>query len=553
MTDPLPTMMDPVPTPTTCSCDREGEACLSARERPLVPRLLPIAAPLLWFVAGGGLLLLGLWLPIDAVAQPAPTAAATDTLHLRTADAVRLAVRNNRVIENAYLNRRADRYDRRTAMDKFVPDLALSTDATVDDLFQNEGAAPRIDQRERAIDAGVTLSTLLPTGTRLSVGYDGHGDRTMVDGIGSAALPDSLADPIDYRQSVQVRVEQPLLKDFGWGVNQASLRIARLEDAASRLDLQSALIDVVTQTVLRVRRLIQAREQQVIARTSLRRARRLLRRNRRLVEAGRLARLDLVQGQAQVSQQELRLEESRNQIHTARLDLLEILDLDENVVIDPVDSLIVPEVSLDEDSVLAAAFAQRPDLQRAQHAVTIARENRRLADDQSQWDVRLVGSYTRQLQDDQLQVPFAEDPFSVNGGWSVGLSVDRTLGNPRREARRAQSRLAARTAQNRLREQRQQIEIAVRTQVNTVRQRRRQLTLAREVRRLSAEKLAVEEKKLQKGHSSSFQVVSFQNDLVRARQREVQAKIAYLDALTRLDQITGATLRTWNVQVESLP
>jgi hypothetical protein len=151
MTDPLPTMMDPVPTPTTCSRDREGEACLSARERPLVPRLLPITAPLLWFVAGGGLLLLGLWLPIDAAAQSAPTAAATDTLRLRTTDAVRLAVRNNRIIENAYLNRRADRYDRRTAMDKFVPDLTLSTDATVDDLFQNEGPTPRIEQRERSL------------------------------------------------------------------------------------------------------------------------------------------------------------------------------------------------------------------------------------------------------------------------------------------------------------------------------------------------------------------------------------------------------------------
>ena len=509
------------------------------------------AAGLVRGLVAGLLLLAGVGGPTAAAQTPPPTLG--DTLRLRAADAVRFAVQNNRIIENASLNRRADRYDRRTAMDKFVPDLTLSTDATVDDLFQNEGAAPRVEQRERAIDAGVTLSTLLPTGARVSVGYEGRGDRTRVDGVADAALPDSLATPIDYRQSVQVRVEQPLLQGFGWGVNQASLRIARLEDATSRLDLRSALIDVVTQTVLRFRRLIEAREQQVIARTSLRRARRLLRRNRRLVEAGRMARLDLVQGQAQVSQQQLRLEESRDQIHTARLDLLEILDLDTDIVLDPVDSLTIPEVALDEDSVLAAALEQRPDLQRVQNSVAIARENRRLARDQSQWDVRLVGAYTRRLEDDELRVPFAADPFSVNGGWSVGLSVNRTLGDRRRTQRVEQSRLATQVAQNRLRERQQEIEIAVRTQVSTVRQRRRQLVLARKVRRLSAEKLSVEEKKLQKGHSSSFQVVSFQNDLIQAQQREVQAKIAYLNALTRLDRITGATLRTWNVQIEPLP
>lgn len=476
-----------------------------------------------------------------------------DTMRMALSEVVRLAMAHNRTVENARLNRRADRYDRRVAADKFVPDLNVRTELNTSDSFVRDGALPRTDRAGRDLRAGATLTQLLPTGTRLSVGYEGVGDRSTTDRPGGVSLPDSVsARAIDYRQNVQVRVEQPLLQDFGLGVNRASVEIAKLQDASSRQDLKSALIGTVTQTVIAYRAYVQARERQAIARKSLTRAQQLLRRNRRLVEAGRMASLDLVQGRTQVSRQQLALEEARTQLESARLTLLEILDLNREAIVVPIDSLGVPDVSLDTDSLVRIALDRRPDYQRVQNAVGIAREDRRLATNRRLWDVRLVGTYNRRLEGDRFHLPYRGDPFSVQGGWNVGLTVERTLGNPRREQRREQSRLQAQIAGNRKTDLRQQIRIAVRDQVNTLRQRRRQLDLAREVRRLSARKLAVEEKKLDKGRSSNFQVVVFQNDLTRARQRELQARIAYLNAVTRLDQLTGSTLRTWGIELDAL-
>jgi outer membrane protein TolC len=52
------------------------------------------------------------------------------------------------------------------------------------------------------------------------------------------------------------------------------------------------------------------------------------------------------------------------------------------------------------------------------------------------------------------------------------------------------------------------------------------------------------------GRGEIFQVVTFQNNLVEARNRELTAIIAYLNALTGLDQTVGTTLDTWNVTIE---
>jgi outer membrane protein TolC len=47
-----------------------------------------------------------------------------------------------------------------------------------------------------------------------------------------------------------------------------------------------------------------------------------------------------------------------------------------------------------------------------------------------------------------------------------------------------------------------------------------------------------------------FELVRLQNDLEQARNVELNATIDYLNALTRLDQVLGTTLDTWQVTIE---
>ena len=70
------------------------------------------------------------------------------------------------------------------------------------------------------------------------------------------------------------------------------------------------------------------------------------------------------------------------------------------------------------------------------------------------------------------------------------------------------------------------------------------------VQELAERKLEIEHLKLQQGLSSSFQVGRFEEDLVNAQRRELDAVVGYRSALDSLDRTLGTTLDRWGVSVE---
>ena len=80
----------------------------------------------------------------------------------------------------------------------------------------------------------------------------------------------------------------------------------------------------------------------------------------------------------------------------------------------------------------------------------------------------------------------------------------------------------------------------------------RRIELARRSRELAEETLEIEQSKLAQGLTSTFRLTSVEDDLVRAQNGELDATIAYLNALTALDRTLGTTLRTWGIDIESL-
>jgi outer membrane protein TolC len=78
----------------------------------------------------------------------------------------------------------------------------------------------------------------------------------------------------------------------------------------------------------------------------------------------------------------------------------------------------------------------------------------------------------------------------------------------------------------------------------------KQVELARRARELTEEKLRIEKEKLKAGRTTNFEVLTFQNDVIAARNNELYAIIAYENAVTNLDRVLGTTLKTWNITVE---
>ena len=277
----------------------------------------------------------------------------------------------------------------------------------------------------------------------------------------------------------------------------------------------------------------------VIAREALERAQRQLEINRTLVEAGRMAPQDLVQTEATVANREYGLIDAENGLATANSRLVDILDLEEGARIEPSEEAdIVPERP-DLEQSMETAFARRMDWLRAELGVEFARMDLRIAENRQLPDLSLEASTSRRGSD-------AENQYVVGFRLSVPLWDQ----EPRRALVRAKNNL--RRAEMGLAESRQSIRIQVRQSVHNVAVALRGIDLAGEAQKLAVRKLEIERLKLQQGLSSSFQLDRFEDDLVNAQRRELDAVVSYRNALDSLSRTLGTTLDRWGISIEQV-
>jgi outer membrane protein TolC len=459
--------------------------------------------------------------------------------NITLAEAVRIAIENNRDVRTAKLRRDSADYDLYLARGRFAPQLTIGPFLDRGSLNNDAlGLSTKTEQQRLGVSSD--LSLLLPTGARLSAEYEGLANNDRSPGT-------SLRSANDVRG---FRMTQPLLRDGGLRANLAPLRIAELSNAIGAEDARAVAIRVVTSTVFAYRNLIRAREQVEIVKMSLANSREVLEISKNLVEAGRMAPAELVQGEADIAAKELNVLLAENDLESARVELLALLDIDTRAVLVPTEELKVEITELDETALLKDALEKRPEAVQARlgegigdQQVAIARNRRLLGldfDMQYSGDSNFIGS--RRL---PVSTFDARDRL-----WRTGLSLNYTFGDRSRTQQYAQARLDAEIARTARREVTDNVTLEVHDAVRTVRLRQRQVELARAARGLTEKKLEIEREKLKAGRSSSFQVSSYEDDLVGAKSAELAATIAYLNARTQLDQTVGRTLEAWGVKID---
>ena len=445
-------------------------------------------------------------------------------INLSLSDAIYLGLRNNRAIHGAYLQRIAQKFDLRVARDKFTPKLELTS----------AYLANRTDQgNSRTTEITPVASLLAVTGARFSLSWSKQINVATDLGSGGSS-------------SLSLSVIQPLLRDAGVGVNSASVRVAKLSERAHRLGLQSAVSQSVTQIILAYREFLRAQEQVRIAQDALLRSRQLLDINRGLIEAGRMARFDSVQTEADVATQEFAVEEAQNQLDADRMALLQLLALDLDTRVEASESFEAHEFQIDVEQARRIALDNGPEYLSQIASSQSADIELAVAKNQRLWDVSLVlgANYSREdTRDGQTVVqPRGWDKY-------VGVQVSIPIGDLTREQSEVHAAVNANDQQLQLDEARQTLEQRVNDAVRDVSTRWRQYEIAGRARDLSAQKVAIEREKLQVGRSSNFQVLSFEADLRNAESTRVNALISYLNALTLLDLQLGMTLKSWDVEL----
>jgi outer membrane protein TolC len=146
---------------------------------------------------------------------------------------------------------------------------------------------------------------------------------------------------------------------------------------------------------------------------------------------------------------------------------------------------------------------------------------------------------------DSLSNIFSGDVYS----WTTTLTYRVPIANRAAKANYTKSQLALQQSEVDLRNQEQTIRVEVRRAVRGVESGIKRVEAARKNVELQEEKLEAEQKKFDNGMSTSFEVLTFQNDLADAELSEIRARLDYLKSLTALERAEGTLLESHRLRL----
>jgi len=457
-----------------------------------------------------------------------------------------------------------------TAQEKYIPSLSLSYQSR-----KSENAAysyldtPGDSTINRTQNYNfMTASQALPTGGTLRLDFTGY--RTTTNQRGRTIDP-------RFGTTLGFNLTQPLLRNFGPKISRREILVAKNNLGVSEENLRNTLISTIYSVESAYWNLVYSIENLEVRRQSLELARDLLEKNRRSVEVGTLAPMEVLSAQAEVATREADLIQAETQIQSNEDQLKLLLNITEGddlslATLVPKDkpTYVAREVKLEE--ALAAAIANRPDLEIARIGLETDKLNLTYAKNQVLPDLSLSASYSSPGIDGTRLVYNLPNPLDPNaqiidtipGGidgalrqsfkftypnWNFGLTLSLPLSNFFSRASLAQSRLNMRQALLDLESRKQDVYLEVKNAVRAVDANYKRIQAYTTARQLAEQKLAAEEEKRRVGMSTNYMVLSYQRDLANARISELNSIISYNVSQASLERSMGTSLKTKNINL----
>jgi len=392
---------------------------------------------------------------------------------------------------------------------------------------------------------------LTPLGTTYQVGLTQMQSRNDLN----RQIPPSLFYP-EYTTTFGLTLTQPLLKNFGPAANLAELRVARVQMQIGWYEWQQQLIRSLASCVSLYVDLIYARENLRVREGAVDTARLLEEQNIRRVRAGKMRPSDVWEAQTSLANNaDLALRavngfvESQNALKGLILSAATVA-AGPTGRLEPVDALDVPPVEVDRDRFLREAFTKRPEYLRLQAAAEQEGIKVRFARNQVYPQVDLQASYGLTGLDGNFGDSFGGAFGGQGPAFSAGVVVSIPLGNQKERANLQAAKL--RQEQVALGVQRGGIDITLEidTAISLLRTTREQVKTAAQTARSARLTAEAQEKLLEEGKATTFDVVRLQNDYADARSRELAATANYRKAVVRLAVARGTLLDDLGINLE---
>jgi HAE1 family hydrophobic/amphiphilic exporter-1 len=511
------------------------------------------------------------------------------TLTLR--DAMTMALENNRDIEVERLNVQMNEFDLRGAQGFYDPNLATT-------LYYDHRAIPATSifasgKTDNVIGSATFTQRTPWQGSSITGFFDNN--RATSDNPFVSLNP-------QYTTNLSFTITQPILRNRAIDSGRRQIRIAKKRLDISDSQFRQRAIEIIAQVQRAYWDLVFARRDQEIKQESVGLADTQLEHNERLVEAGTLAKSDIISARVELERRKDEAEAAVDAIQRAENALKALMaqvgdgEIWQSELVPVEQPQIEAGASLPLEDALRLAAQNRPEMEQYRLRGELNKIDSEYLRNQTKPQVDFFVTYgaaglagpLRATENpinasnailygriNQLStlaglppLPIANTggtPDSLIGGygqslanlfkndfrsWRFGLNINLPLRNRTAEANLGRSLAESKQIDAQRQKTEQLIEVEVRNALQAVETARKRADAAKNSRVNAELQYQSEQRKFDAGQSTNFFVLDRQNALSSARGRELRALTDYTKAVAELQHALSTTLSSNNVEVK---
>jgi outer membrane protein len=511
------------------------------------------------------------------------------TLTLR--DAMTMALENNRDIEVERLNVQMNEFDLRGAQGFYDPNLATT-------LYYDHRAIPATSifasgKTDNVIGSATFTQRTPWQGSSITGAFDNN--RATTDNPFVSLNP-------QYTTNLSFTFTQPIMRNRTIDSGRRQIRIAKKRLDISDSQFRQRAVEIIAQVQRAYWDLVFARRDQEIKQESVDLADTQLEHNERLVEAGTLAKSDIISARVELERRKDEAEAAVDAIQRAENALKALMaqvgdgEIWQSELVPVEQPQIEPGASLPLEDALRLAAQNRPEMEQYRLRGELNKIDSEYLRNQTKPQVDFFVTYgaaglagpLRATENpinasnailygriNQLSslaglppLPIANTggtPGSLIGGygqslanlfkndfrsWRFGLNINLPLRNRTAEANLGRSLAEGKQIEAQRQKTEQSLEVEVRNALQAVETARKRADAAKNSRVNAELQYQSEQRKFDAGQSTNFFVLDRQNALSSARGRELRALTDYTKAVAELQRALSTTLSSNNVEVK---
>jgi outer membrane protein TolC len=482
----------------------------------------------------------GLRLDLRVAQAGTPPTGGTGVLALSLRDSIALALRNNLDIAVETFTPRIREQDLTGEKAVFDPSAFLEATRS-DSRFPSTFAFTRGSNVSDLWDYNAGIRQKLPTGGTYEFRFNNERLNTTPDWSDG------------FSSQLMLTLSQPLLKNFGFEANETGIRVATNNQAISKEQLRLKVSDIATQVQNAYYELIFAIENLEVQRRSLRLAQDLVTLNKARVRAGVAAPVEVTQAEAQEAARVQDVILAEKAVRDGEDTLKVVLNVPAGSgwgqEIQLTDTPGFEPTAIDLTESIQKALENRYEVKSAKLDIENRELSARLTRNQLLPDLSLTASLSTNGAGGRYGGDVSELGSSHFVSYSVGAILTVPLGNRAAESSYVKAKLGVDQARTSVKQLELQIIQQVREGVRRIEADAKRIEANRAARALAEEQLRVEQRRLEAGVTTTFNVLSFQRDLAVAQANEIRAIADYNKSQANLEKVRGTVLERHKIEM----